>query len=135
MRGLADRLGTPTALYAAFTYTIYSLRHLVNSTVAFGLLIGATAYYGQLLVTAIYYEHKLSRLGKRAPVNWSWSPWNLSFLVGVVWHVTHHRMHEFWWDFFEKRGNSRLPWTIESIIMGGRIVLTADEESEFTERA
>lgn len=41
-----------------------------------------------------------------------------------------HRNHEFWWTNFEKAskgGPSR--WTIETITLGERVVLTADEEN------
>ena len=129
LSALIDRTWTPSALYAIFVAILYTLRHLTNPTVFFGLLVGSSVYIAQIVVGAIYQEYKVDRLGKRAPINRTWTPWNLGLLGNVVWHVVRHRMHEFWWNMFEKRGNPALPWTLESNIMGDRIIFTADEEN------
>lgn len=38
-------------------------------------------------------------------------------------------MHEFWWDLYSKHGNPARPWTIESSVLGGRNILTSDEDN------
>jgi hypothetical protein len=125
---LFDRLWTPTAIYLLLTLPIYLLRHVTNNTLAYGILLAWTAYYAQVVITSINFERAIDALGKRAPTKRTWSPYNLGTLLGAVWYFQRHRMHEWWWTLFGQHGNKSLPYTIESIIMGGRMIFTADEE-------
>jgi hypothetical protein len=82
------------------------------------------------LIAAISAEIKLARLGARAHSIRTWTPFNLLFIYNAVWHMLRHRNHEFWWDNFKKAGKggpSR--WTVETVTIGERVILTADEEN------
>ncbi|KAK5743488.1 hypothetical protein LTR17_002663 [Elasticomyces elasticus] len=129
LSSLFDRLWTPTAIYLILALPIYLLRHVANSTLAYGLLLAWTAYYAQVVITSINFERAIDALGKRAPSKRTWSPYNLGTLFGAVWYFQRHRVHEWWWTLFGQNGNKSLPYTIESIIMGGRMIFTADEEN------
>ncbi|KAK5119461.1 hypothetical protein LTR85_007561 [Meristemomyces frigidus] len=129
LRTLIDRVWTPTVLYLAFAFTTYSLRHLAHTIIAYGLFAAASVYYIQLLNSAIVREQKIDKLGKRAGSARTWSPWNLAVLFRAIWYFKQNRNHEWWWSMFEKSGNKNLPYTVEAIMVGDRIVFTADEEN------
>ncbi|TKA83677.1 hypothetical protein B0A55_00297 [Friedmanniomyces simplex] len=127
--GLFDRLWTPTALYFILALPIYSLQYVTNSTIAYAGLVAWTAYYIQTIVTAVNYERKIDALGGRAPSRRTWTPYNLGMLFDAIYYFSRHRNHEWWWTLFHKYGNKSLPYTIESVIMGGRMIFTSDEEN------
>jgi hypothetical protein len=55
---------------------------------------------------------------------------NLGFIYNAVWHMVRHRNHEFWWSIFDNvKVAGQSLWTIETILMGERIVFTADDEN------
>lgn len=120
-----DRAWTPTALYALFAYLAWSLRSLTNETLCYGLLAALTAYYGNVIFKAISHELKVDSLGKRAPVKRSLTPFNLGTLFEAVYYFSHHRNHEFWWAMF-RQGEVT---TVESDVLAGRLIFTADEEN------
>lgn len=126
---LIDRIWTPTILYLAFAGTTYALRHLTHTLLSYAVFAAASVYYAQLLSSAVVREHKIDKLGKRAPAERTWTPWNLAVLFRAIWYFTHYRNHEWWWQLFEKNGNKPRSYTAEAIIVGDRIVFTADEEN------
>jgi len=127
---LFDRLWTPTLLYALSVYTINSLQHLAPQPIfAYALLAACTIYYAQLAVVAIYSERKIAALGSHAPSRRTWTPWNLNLLFTAIWYVVHHRNYDWWLGHFAKAGNKKLPWTVEAVAVGQRLVFTADEEN------
>ncbi|EMC96093.1 hypothetical protein BAUCODRAFT_71913 [Baudoinia panamericana UAMH 10762] len=95
----------------------------------YGLAAAATIYYTQIVLSAVTLERKLDALGKRAPSRRTWSPWNIGLLFQAIWYFSHHRNHEWWWALFGKCGNKNLPYTVEAITAGARIIFTADEEN------
>jgi hypothetical protein len=125
---LADRVFTSTFLYLILGYVVYSYRYVTNGIVAYGFLAAGAAYITQVWVLAINYERTLDRLGARAPTKRTWSPWNIGLLFEAIFYFAQHRNHEFWWKLFKQCGNSRWPYTVESITFGERIIFTADEE-------
>jgi hypothetical protein len=127
---LIDRVGAPTCIYGAVAWGSWQLRELTHLSLAYGIIAVASFWYFRLLIAAISSEIKLARLGARAHSIRTWTPFNLLFIYNAVWHMLRHRNHEFWWTNFEKAskgGPSR--WTIETITLGERVVLTADEEN------
>ncbi|KAK4548901.1 hypothetical protein LTR36_008674 [Oleoguttula mirabilis] len=129
LRSLIDRIWTPTVLYLAFAFAIYSARNVAHHILSYGLLAAASLYYAQLLASAVARENKIDKLGKRAPAERTWSPWNVAVLFQAIWYFTHYRNHEWWWGLFERNGHKSLPYTVEAILVGDRIVFTADEEN------
>jgi hypothetical protein len=108
----------------------WQLRELTHLSLAYGIIAVASLWYFRLLIAAVSSEVKLARLGARAHSIRTWTPFNLGFIYDAVCHMLRHRNHEFWWANFEKAskgGPSR--WTIETITLGERVVLTADEEN------
>jgi hypothetical protein len=101
---LIDRVGTPTCIYGAVAWGSWQLRELTHLSLAYGIIALASLWYFNLLITAIY---------------------------NAVWHMLRHRNHEFWWSMFEtaSKGKSSSRWTLESMLMGERIIFTADEEN------
>jgi len=128
---LIDRVGTPTCIYGAVAWGSWQLRELTHLSLAYGIIALASLWYFNLLITAISRETKLARLGARAPSIRTWTPYNLLFIYNAVWHMLRHRNHEFWWSMFEtaSKGESSSRWTLESMLMGERIIFTADEEN------
>ncbi|KAK5138075.1 hypothetical protein LTR08_005873 [Meristemomyces frigidus] len=126
---LVDRIWTPTLVYLTLTYTTYTLRHIAPSILTYGILGAAAAWWAHLLINAIVHEHKIDALGKRAPAVRTWTPWNVWLLFSAMWYFAHHRNHEWWWSIFETRGNKHIPYTVEAITVGDRIIFTADEEN------
>jgi hypothetical protein len=125
---LIDRVFTSTFLYCVFGYVVYTSRHVTNELVAYGFLAVGALYIAQLWVVASGYERRLDALGGRAPGKRTWTPWNIGLLFEAIFYFSQHRNHEFWWKLFKKIGNPKLPYTVESITFGERIVFTADEE-------
>lgn len=126
---LVDRVAWPTIIYAIAATGFWSLRGLTHEYIIYGALAAITAFYAQVCINHIRWERAIDKLGKRAPGVPGWTPFNTGLLASAVWHVTHHRNHEWWWRNFEKRGNPKNPWTVEAITIGQRIILTADEEN------
>ncbi|KAK0922239.1 hypothetical protein LTR91_004913 [Friedmanniomyces endolithicus] len=126
--GLFDRLWTPTALYFILALPLCALRHVANNTIAYAALGAWTAYYAQNIVTAVLCERKIDALGGRAPSRRTWTPYNLGMLSDLIWYVSRHRVHEWWWKLFQRPGEESR-YTVESIIMGARMIFTADEEN------
>ncbi|KAK3068836.1 hypothetical protein LTR53_013282 [Teratosphaeriaceae sp. CCFEE 6253] len=129
--GLFDRLWTPTIIHSALALAIYTLRHVASDRPLYALLLANGAYYAKLAVTAITEEHKIDALGKRAPSRRTWTPWNIGMLFSAVWYFSRHRNHEWWDSMFELWGNKNMPYTVESVIIGGRMIFTADEEVQY----
>jgi len=116
LSGLFDRLWTPTALYLILALPLYALRHVANNTIAYAALGAWTAYYAQNIVTAVLCERKIDALGGRAPSRRTWTPYNLGMLSDLIWYVSRHRVHEWWWKLFQRPGEESR-YTVESIIM------------------
>lgn len=121
---ILDRVWTPTVLYALFAYAIWSAR-FINEKICLGLLAASTVYYASLVFKAVKHDRLIHRLGNRAPVKRTYYPFGLGLLFEAVWYFSHHRNHEFWWGFFGKYKS----YTVESEVLGGRLVFTADEEN------
>jgi hypothetical protein len=127
---LIDRVGEATCIFAAVAWGSWQLRELTHLSLAYGIIAVASLWYFRLLIAAITAEIKLARLGARAHSIRTWTPFNLLFIYNAVWHMLRHRNHEFWWDNFRKAGKggpSR--WTVETVTIGERVILTADEEN------
>lgn len=124
-----DRVWTPTVLCAGLIYVLYRLQDVANPILIAGFSAATTVYYLNLLITAATREIQLDRLGKRAPSHRTWTPWNVKMLIQAVYLFSRNRNHEWWWAKFEKNGNKNLPYTVEAITVGERIVFTADEEN------
>ena len=127
---LIDRVGAQTCIFGAVAWASWQLRELTHLSIAYGIIAIASLWYLNLLVTAIARESKLARLGARAPSVRTWTPYNLLFIYHAVWHMLRHRNHEFWWSIFDDaRTGKSSQWTAEAIVVGERIVFTADEEN------
>ena len=127
---LIDRVGAPTCIFAAVAWGSWQLRELTHLSLAYGIIAVASLWYFRLLIAAITAEIKLARLGARAHSIRTWTPFNLLFIYNAVWHMLRHRNHEFWASLFSRtRKDESKNFTIESIMMGERIILTADEEN------
>lgn len=127
---LLDRVGTPTCVFGVLAWGSWQLREHINLSLAYGILAVATLWYCNLVFTAVSREAKLARLGARAPSVRTWTPYNLGFIYNAVWYMLRHRNHEFWASLFSRtRKDESKNFTIESIMMGERIILTADEEN------
>ena len=59
----------------------------------------------------------------------SYVPFGLLSLFRAIWYFSHYRNHEFWWKMFTEGGNPKKPYTVETLIIGERIIFTADEEN------
>lgn len=129
---LFDRVGSTISAYALAAWITWSVRDYTHLSIVYGILAVLSVFCLKSLVTAVSRESKLARLGARAPSYRTWTPWNLGFVYSAVWHMLRHRNHEFWWHIFSTvRGAtaSGSQWTMETIMMGERIVFTADEEN------
>lgn len=129
---LIDRVGAPTFIWSLVTYMAWQSRALANLSVIYGIVAVTSAWYLNLLVKAVNCELKLARLGARAPSYRTWTPYNLGFIYSAVMHMLSHRNHEFWWKIFDKARASNASgeqWTAETVLMGERIIFTADEEN------
>lgn len=129
LSSLFDRVWTPVIIYIALASGAYALRDVANSVLLYGSVAAATFYYAQVFATAVICEYKIDRLGKRAPSNRSWTPWNVGWLCQAIWYFSQHRNHEWWSKMFKENGNPNLPYTVEAIVVGDRITFTADEEN------
>ncbi|KAK3674557.1 hypothetical protein LTR78_005643 [Recurvomyces mirabilis] len=126
---LVDRLWTATVVCIAGISVVYSLRRYTGALFSYAIFATIVLYYIQISTVAITYELQLRRLGKRAPSQRGWSPYNFGILIEAVSYVLQHRNHVFWWRLFENQGNPARPWTVESITAGERIIFTADEDN------
>ena len=131
LSALLDRLWAPTTLYFLCLSLIYSIRNTISTPLAYGLFAVLTLSHGHKTLTAISTESKLDKLGKRAGrVKDYYSPYGLLTLFRAIWYFNHYRNHEFWWKMFLEGGHSpKNPYTVESLIIGERIIFTADEEN------
>lgn len=122
-----DRVWTPTVVLLPAAIGVWYLRHL-NTSLGYGLLVALTAYWANVLVRAYINERKIDALGGRAASIRSFTPWNVYMLYDAIVHFDSHRTHEWWWKCF-KQGNPKNPYTVEAIVVGDRIIFTADEEN------
>ena len=130
LANLIDRVWTPTLLLSLSAYTVHSLRHLAPQPIFAQAVLAALAiYYASLFVSAVQNERKIDALGLRAPSRRTYTPFNIGMLFEAIWYVVHHRNYEWWLSIFAKSGNKSLPYTIESVTVGQRIIFTADEEN------
>ncbi|KAF2770368.1 putative P450 monooxygenase [Teratosphaeria nubilosa] len=123
-----DRVWTPVLLCAGITFTIHAAQHALPPLVQYGLAAVNFVYLAHCLVTAAVSERKIDRLGKRAPTYRTATPWNLGMLWEGVYYALTHRNHEFWWKAF-KSANPNIPYTVEVVPLGMRMIFTADEEN------
>jgi hypothetical protein len=128
---ILDRIGSPSVVYAAVSFALWKARSLTQDFIIYALLAGVSAWYLNSLFLAINKETRLRRLGARAPSVRTWTPFNLGFIVNAVFLVVKHRSHEFWWNNFAKisKGKKTQFWTAETITLGDRVILTADDEN------
>lgn len=124
---ILDRLATPTFLWAGLAYGAWCLKDF-NEKLSVGGLVLVTVWYLIGAAQAVSQESRIDSKGLRAPILRTFTPWNLGVLFQAVWYFLHHRNHEFWDKIF-KQGNPNLPYTLESIFFGQRIVFTADEDN------
>ena len=124
-----ERTWATTIIYFGFAALTWYARNVTHSILAYGLLAFATLLFAQQLYTAISYEQRLDALGKRSPRVKDYTPFGLGTLARAIWYFSHHRNHEFWWKIFGESGNPRIPYTVEAITVGQRIIFTADEEN------
>ena len=124
-----DRVWTPALLYILFASATWVTRHAVHSTFAYVALAVSTLYIAQILLGAAEKERKIDALGRRAPSTRPWTPWNLGMLYTAIRHFMSNRNDVWWRGIFHKNGNPKLPYTVEAITVGDRIVFTADEEN------
>ncbi|KAI6886006.1 hypothetical protein KC334_g15713, partial [Hortaea werneckii] len=124
-----DRIWTPTVLYGGIAYAILKFAGDAHPTIPYGVVGVIAIYYLNLFVTAAVREIQLDQLGKRAPSRRTWTPWNVQLLFQALYLFSKNRNHEWWWHNFRTSGNKNLPYTVETITVGERIVFTADEEN------
>merc|ERR1712070_1101313 len=124
-----DRIWTPTLLYGSIAYAILRFAGDAHPTIPYGAVGVIAIYYLNLFVTAAVREIQLDQLGKRAPSRRTWTPWNVQLLFQALYLFSKNRSHEWWWNNFKTSGNKNLPYTVEAITVGERIVFTADEEN------
>lgn len=122
---LLDRTWTPTLLYGLFAWLLYANRHILSPNLFYAAIALSTAFYAFKFHLSAADELKIDRLGSRAPVKRTFTPWNLQTIGEAVYYFSHHRNHEFWWGMFGKLGG----WTIESQILASRLIFTVDEEN------
>ena len=125
-----DRTWAPTTLYVAWTYIIWLLRPFITLTLTYGL-IALTALLGlRTVYRAGEVERRLDHLGKRAPkIKDYHSPLGLLVLIRDIYYFSRQRSHELWWQHFREAGHPEAPYTVETLVFGFRVVLTADEEN------
>jgi len=127
---LFDRVATQTAVFGLATWGTWQLRDLAHLSLVYGIIAVLSVWYIHLLVTAISRERRLASLGARGPSVRTWTPLNLGFIYNAVWHMVRHRNHEFWWSIFDNvQAAGQSLWTVEAMLMGERIVFTADDEN------
>ena len=127
---LFDRVGAQTAIFGLATWGTWQLRDHAHLSLVYGIIAVVSVWYINLLVTAISRETRLATLGPRGPSVRTWTPLNLGFIYNAVWQMVRHRNHEFWWSIFDNvKVAGQSLWTIETVLMGERIVFTADDEN------
>ena len=126
-----DRVGSPSVVYAGLAYALLQARSLTHAYIIYALLAGLSAWYLNVIVVALDRETRLHRLGARAPSLRTWTPFNIGFIARAVYLVVKHRSHEFWWANFAQisQGKKKSLWTAETVTLGDRILLTADDEN------
>lgn len=129
---ILDRIVTPSIIWLVFSYGVWSLRAAFSEHVILGL-IGLTGLYTLYNnISAIGREFRISALGSRAPrIRWH-GPYNIAFIVKSIYHFKKHTNFELWSSQFKKAGRKigrDNAWTVETIIVGERVVITSDEEN------
>lgn len=139
---LYDRLFWLTISHALLAHLTYNLLPLAGASPLLSHIL-TFAVLGTYLVKTLDHldrERRIRQLGKRATSLRTHTPFNIGVLLQVLWYLSKHRTHEYWWKMFGKRpggggGNmggengKKFPYTVETITIGGRLVLTADEEN------
>ncbi|USW56173.1 Putative cytochrome P450 [Septoria linicola] len=126
-----DRLFWLTITHAALGYTTYSVlpRYYGSPLLCNVFTFAIIGVFLTKILSHFDQERRIRRLGKRATSVRTHTPFNLGMLFQALWYFSKYRNHEFWWKMFEKTGDKKYPYTVESITLGGRIVFTADEEN------
>jgi hypothetical protein len=126
---LRDRLASPTLVWGLVTAVAWQGRHfqLVISYAAIALI---SVWYANSVIHHVSTEARIdAQGGLRAPVLRSPTPFNLGNLIRTLYYFSQHRNHEIWWQWFGTHGNKNRPWTVETVMAGQRLVLTADEDN------
>ncbi|CAK4032168.1 related to n-alkane-inducible cytochrome P450 [Lecanosticta acicola] len=125
---LVDRISPWTVVYTCTTITVYALRHNVSDFLTYALFLGSTALFIRIIILHYLEESRILALGTQAPVIRTKTPFNTGFIAQALWYFQHHRNHELWWNLFSKANPNR-PYTVETVVLGQRLVFTADEEN------
>jgi len=126
---LYDRLLWPTAIYATLAFGLLQAARFTHYLVAFAAVLLLTGFYLKSVIFHYEQERRLDRLGKRAPLNRSHTPFNVGMILKAVKSFSKNKNMEFWINTFRTMGNPKLPYTVETVTVGERLILTADEEN------
>lgn len=132
MLNVLDRVGTPTVTYLLFAASVWHYKQHLPQYLTYALLLLSTVWIVNLNVTHFDRERRISALGARAPRIRIGGPGNCGFIILAIYHFVKHRAHDFWINNFKTAGSKigkDNAWTFESITMGERLILTADEEN------
>lgn len=129
LRTFVDRVFSLTLLYLALAYATLRATAYTPPLLPYIFLFLATAVYLQKVTTHLSEERRLHARGGQAPVVRTYTPFNVGFLAQALWYFSQHRNHELWWKLFRTVGNPKLPYTVEAVTAGQRIIFTADEEN------
>lgn len=129
---ILDRVATPTIIWLLFAAGVWSLRERIPEYVTLGLigLTGLYTFYSN--VKGVDKELRISSLGSRAPRMRWYGPYNIGFVAFALWSNSKHKNHESWIHWFKLGGKQigqQYANTVEAILVGERIVLTADDEN------
>lgn len=139
---LYDRLFWLTIAHTLLAHLTYNLLPLAGASPLLSHIL-TFAVLGTYLVKTLDHldrERRIRQLGKRATSLRTHTPFNIGVLLQVLWYLSKHRTHEYWWKMFGQRpggggvniggeNGKKFPYTVETITIGGRLVLTADEEN------
>lgn len=123
-----DRVLPWTAIYALTTAAIYGIRPYLSDLITLILFAATTLYFAQTTLHHLNQERRILSRGKQAAVVRTWTPFNIGFIRQALSYFSQHRNHELWWKLF-KIGNPARPYTVEAVVLGQRLVFTADEEN------
>jgi hypothetical protein len=126
---IRDRLASPTLVWGLVTTLAWQGRH-IQLIISYAVIALISVWYANSIVHHVSQEARIdAQGGLRAPVTRSPTPFNLGNLIRTIYAFSQHRNHEIWWEFFNNHGNKNRPWTVETVMAGQRLVLTADEDN------
>ncbi|QIW95010.1 hypothetical protein AMS68_000528 [Peltaster fructicola] len=132
LRFILDRIATATVLYVLFIFLVLSYETRLPRYAFLSAIGLSTIWIVNNTISQVNKELKISALGARAPRMRSFSPSNVGFIAQAIYYFSKHKNDQLWWKNYAKAAKmigKEHAWTTESIVLGGRLILTADEEN------